>query len=149
MTARFETFTVRIAKISRSIRRIKDQGMAEYGLKSVHVSCLYYLYRQDGLTLTELAERCEEDKATICRAVDFLERNGFLTRTPTAGRRYKSPLLLTEQGRAIGQQVAEKVDALLDQISVALTERERAEFYRSLTAISDLLEKIAEQSGNE
>ena len=41
MDPRFETFTVLINKISRSIKKIKNQEMAEYDLRSVHVSCLY------------------------------------------------------------------------------------------------------------
>ena len=43
MQDRFEAFTVLIAKISRSIRRIKADEMAEYDLKATHVNCLYYL----------------------------------------------------------------------------------------------------------
>ncbi len=42
MRERFETFTVLINRISRDIRRIKNQEMAAYHLRSVHVSCLYY-----------------------------------------------------------------------------------------------------------
>ena len=79
MKERFETFTILINRISRNIRKIKNQEMAEYNLRSPHVSCLYYLYLSDGLTATELCERCEEDKATISRSLDYLETNGYLT----------------------------------------------------------------------
>ena len=77
MKERFEKFTVLINKISRNIRKIKNQEMAEYGLRATHVSCLYYLYAAESLTATELCERCEEDKATISRSIDYLEENGF------------------------------------------------------------------------
>ena len=80
MQERFETFTVLINRISRDIRRIKNQEMAVYHLRSAHVSCLYYIYSLDGVTSAELCEHCEEDKATISRAVDYLETNGFLLR---------------------------------------------------------------------
>ena len=59
MEERFELFTALITKISRSIKKIKNQEVEEYGLRSPHVSCLYYLYITDGLTATELCERCE------------------------------------------------------------------------------------------
>ena len=78
MKERFETFTVLIAKINRNIRKIKNQEMAEYDLRSPHISCLYYLYSTNGLTATELCERCEEDKATISRSLDYLEKNGYI-----------------------------------------------------------------------
>ena len=79
MTERFETFTVLINRISRNIRKIKNQEMAEYDLRSAHVSCLYYIYTSENTTATELCEKCEEDKATISRALDYLEQNGFIT----------------------------------------------------------------------
>lgn len=50
MNERFETFTVLIAKISRNTRKIKNQEMAEYDLRSAHISCLYYLYGKDNMT---------------------------------------------------------------------------------------------------
>ena len=77
MDKRFQTFTILINRISRNIRKIKNQEMAEYNLRSAHISCLYYLYLSEGLTATELCELCEEDKATISRAVDYLEKRGF------------------------------------------------------------------------
>jgi DNA-binding MarR family transcriptional regulator len=73
MIERFETFTVLINRISRNIRKIKNQEMAEYKLRSVHISCLYYLYKEAQLLSTDLCERCEEDKATISRALEYLE----------------------------------------------------------------------------
>ena len=148
MQERFETFTVLINRISRDIRRIKNQEMAVYHLRSAHVSCLYYIYSLDGVTSAELCEHCEEDKATISRAVDYLETNGFLLRG-TSAKRYKSPLLLTEKGRDTGKRIAEKIDGVLETISHALTEEERIEFYRSLSTISRSLDAIAQSSGKQ
>ena len=53
MEERFQTFTVLIANVNRYIRRIKTEEMAEFQLKSHHVSCLYYLYRDKELTAKE------------------------------------------------------------------------------------------------
>ena len=144
MTERFETFTVLINRISRSIRKIKNQEMAEYGLRSAHVSCLYYLYIGQEVTATELCERCEEDKATISRALDFLETNGYLTCQSQHTKRYKSPLVLTEKGQLVGKQIAQKISGVLDRVSTDLTEGERAEFYRCLSLISENLEMISQ-----
>ena len=145
MQERFETFTVLINRISRDIRRIKNQEMASYHLRSAHVSCLYYIYSLDGVTSAELCEHCEEDKATISRAVDYLETNGFLLRG-TSAKRYKSPLLLTEKGRDAGKRIAEKIGGILETVSHALTEKERIEFYRCLSTISRSLEAIVQNS---
>ena len=147
MEERFEIFTVLINRISRNIRKIKNQEMADYGLRSAHVSCLYYIYRAETITATELCEKCEEDKATISRALDYLEKNEFITCLSPNTKRYKSPLVLTEKGSVVGKKIADKIDGVLDQISVGLTEEERQSFYRYLSIISNSLEAIANKEG--
>ena len=142
MKERFETFTVLINRISRNIRKIKNQEMAEYHLRSAHVSCLYYLYTNTGATATDLCERCEEDKATISRALDYLEENGYITCEMKTAKRYKTPLLLTEKGNAVGKKIADKISGVLDAVSDGLSEDERIAFYRSLSVISESLEAI-------
>ena len=145
MEHRFETFTVLIAKINRCIRKIKNLEMAEYGLRSAHISCLYYLYGEHDLTATDLCERCEEDKATISRALDYLESNGYITCESKSAKRYKSPLLLTEKGKEVSRQIAEKINRVLDEVSAGLSEAERVSFYRSLSIISNHLEQVCDQ----
>ena len=149
MEKRFETFTVLINRISRYIRKIKNQEMAEYNLRSAHISCLYYLYAARGLTATELCERCEEDKATISRALEYLEVNGFVSCDAKNAKRYKSPLLLTEKGTAFGKMISEKIDCVLEEVSVGLTEEERLSFYHGLTTISESLEAVAKNRGKQ
>ena len=143
MQQRYETFTVLINRISRNVRKIKNQEMAEYDLRSVHISCLYHLYLSDGLTATELCERCEEDKATISRGLDYLEQRGYLTCASKSQKRYKSPLTLTDKGAEVGKKIADKIDGVLEQISDGLTEEERVAFYRSLAIVSNSLDAVA------
>jgi len=139
---RFETFTVLINRISRNIRKIKNQEMAEYNLRSAHVSCIYYIYTLGGATATDLCERCEEDKATISRALDYLDESGYINRERDSVKRYKTPIHLTEKGVEVGKKIADKINNLLDRVSDGLTEEQRVDFYRSLSVISDCLEKF-------
>ena len=146
MKERFQTFTSLIAKISRNIKKIKNQEMAEYGLRSVHVTCLYYLYAAKSLTATELCELCEEDKATISRAIVWLEDNGYLICKSKSAKRYKSPLFLTEKGIEAAKKIATKIDGVLNIISESLPDEELVSFYRSLSIISEKLEKLTKIS---
>ena len=143
MEERFETFTVLIGRINRNIRKIKNQEMASYQLKSIHISCLYYLYSAGSLTAAELCERCEEDKAAVSRALDYLEKEGYLEASDKNAKRYRHPLHLTEKGVQASSIIAAKIDAVLEEINSSLTEQERLAFYRSLTAISNRLDAIA------
>ena len=149
MEERFKIFTVLIANISRSIRRIKTEEMAEFNLKSPHVSCLYYLYKANSLTSKELCDICEEDKANISRSIKHLEENGYITCSPKTQKRYQTPLELTEKGREVGRQIAEKIDNVLELASEGLSEENRKIFYQSLALISGNLQKICERYGEE
>ncbi len=145
MKERFETFTVRIASISRNVRRIKTDAMAEFDLRSHHVSVLYYIYREDALTAKELCDLCEEDKANISRSIKYLEEHGFLYCESSARKRYLAPLMLTEKGKTAGKRLAEKIDEVLHAVSEGVSEEDRIIFYRSLKQISDNLQRICDK----
>lgn len=148
MEERFKTFTIQIAKISRCIRKIKTEEMAELDLKSLHVSCLYYLYKENGsLTAKELCDICEEDKAAVSRSLLSLENEGFLTCSSKTEKRYKSPISLTPKGQAVGKIIADKIDNILNLASEGLSEEDRIIFYKSLILISDNLQKICDEYG--
>lgn len=143
MEQRFETFTVLINRIGRSIKRLKAGQMAQLELKGPYVSCLYYLYRCGPMTAAELCERCDEDKAAISRSLDSLERGGYLQ--PQAGKKYKSKLLLTDLGRKTGEEVSGRIERILLSAGAGLTEQERQIMYGALEKISVNLEKIEKE----
>lgn len=143
MEERFEIFTVLLNRINRNIRKIKNEEMAKYELRSPHVSCLYYLYISKELTSKELCERCEEDKATISRSLEYLETNGYIVCKSDSKKRYNSPFELTERGIRAGKRIADKIAAVLDEISTGISEEDRVVFYRSLNIISENIDKVA------
>ena len=151
MENRFETFTVLIASINRSIRRIKTEEMSEHGLKSPHVSCLYYLHKNPSMTAAELCEVCDEDKAAVSRSLLYLENNGFLVREGSAnervregGKHYRSPLALTEKGSETARRLAERIDRVLEIVSIGVSEEERAIMYRTLKQIDANLRTLCD-----
>ena len=145
MNERFETFTVLIAKINRSIRKLKNQEMSEYGLRSSHISCLYYLYVKGALTAKELCIVCEEDKANISRSIAFLEGEGYITCGKETSKRYLTPLHLTPKGERVAAEIAERIGEVLQQAGNGLCEADRAVLYRSLELIASNLHEICRQ----
>lgn len=145
MDERFQTFTVLVTRIARAIRKIKTEEMAEFDLKSPHVSCLYYLFKEKSLTAKELCDICSEDKAAISRSIDYLETSGYLSCEVTSGKRYKAPLFLTEKGKLIGGKIAEKIDSILDKASEGLSDSHRLIMYDSLELICRNLEQLCEK----
>lgn len=135
----FESFVISVLKLYRIVQRIKNYEMREYGLKSIHVMCIYYLNeREEGLTSGELMRLTHEDKAAISRAIGQLREKNCVEYD--AGK-YNSRVRLTEEGKIIAQSVAEKSDRAVEAGSANFTEEERATFYGSLNEISENLEE--------
>ena len=149
MEERYKTFTLLISKISRCIRKIKTNEVEEVELKSPHVSCLYYLYQQDGMTSKELCDICDEDKGAISRSIEFLRNKGFIEMSSNSEKRHKSPLNLTQKGKEIGLVLSQKIDKVLETASVGLSEENRKNFYDSLILISNNLQKICDKYGDD
>ena len=149
MQERFKTFTVLISKINRSIKKIKTEEMDEFNLKSHHVSCLYYLYKSNSLTAKELCDICAEDKAALSRSLEDLERNGYIECDSNLKKRYRSSLTLTEKGKLVSECIANKIDKILDQASIGLSEYNRKILYESLSIINNNLEKICKNYKGE
>ena len=145
MEERFKTFTVFMTKIRRSIQRIKTEEMAEYNLKSPHVSCLYYLNQYGKMTATELCDICDEDKAAISRSVLQLEKEGYVKCSDNNKKRYRADIELTEKGRMIADGVSKKVDKILEIAGEGLSEEDRSVMYKGLAIISGNLEELCKK----
>lgn len=145
MEDRFKKFTILINRIIRNIHKLKSEEMGRLGLKSTHVSCLYYLYREGDMTARELCDICDEDKGAISRAIEFLEEDGYLTCSSKTEKRYKSPIQLSEKGKEIGEFICNKVDGFLEKASEGLSEENRKIFYESLDLISNNLQRLCEK----
>ena len=145
MENRFETFTVLLASINRSIRRIKNEEIKKYDLKATHVSCIYFLYKEGHLTSRELCTLCEEDKANISRTIEYLEQKGLIICTQQGQKRYRAALELTEAGANIGKFIANKVNEILDLASEGMSDEERRNLYNSLELINRNLLSLCEE----
>lgn len=133
-------------KINRSIRKLKTDEMKKWGLKTHHVSCLYYLYKSNGLTATELGDLCIEDKASLSRAIDTLEDEGYLVCNSSTIKRYRSPLELTEKGREVGKSISDRIDSVLMATSDGVSDEDRTIMYSALEKISASLEALCEDA---
>ena len=142
---RFERFTVLITNITRSIRKIKNEEMSRWGLRSHHVSCIYYLYTKGALTSKKLCDLCNEDKANVSRTIDYLEAEEFVTQRSNSRKRYNAQYQLTEKGRSVGGIIADRIHEVITSASGALSEEERSIMYHCLEMINDKLGAISDE----
>lgn len=154
MIDRFEKLTAGVSQIYKNIQRIKKHRMNSIGLKGTHVMCIYYLNQYpNGLTASDLCDKCREDKAGISRILSDLEHNGYIiyeqTNTLNEKKKYRARAILTEKGR----ESASKVNELILNATLAggmgLTDEERKIFYRVLFKISDNLTALCAELDKE
>lgn len=136
---RFATFTALIQQIERSIFRIKTKKMAEYDLKAIHATCLYFISKHpEGISASEIVKKSGEDKASISRALSLLSDRGFIKSSqPTRSKTYKDHLTLTTEGEEIATYVTKEVDLALDTAAHNISDTERTLLYQSLTTIQE------------
>ena len=152
MISRYSKFTTLISNINRAINHIKSEEMQQFGLKSFHVSCLYYINRfEDGLTASELCNLCEEDKGAISRSIDFLESNGFVMyqNDDINKKKYRAKLFLTDKGKKVADRVNKITENAVEIGSKGLTQQERETLYKCLDIISNNLNKYCENQGEK
>ncbi|MBR4952950.1 MAG: winged helix-turn-helix transcriptional regulator [Oscillospiraceae bacterium] len=141
MLDRFETFVSGISRCHRSIQKIKNAEMTEFGLRGTHVMCLFYLSRHsEGLTAAQLSALTFEDKAAVSRTLRELRSLDYITESaPETGRKYRAVIRLTDSGNKIAGKVSVLINRWVDSGGSGLTETEREIFYRALDKIADNL----------
>lgn len=142
MYERYKNFTVMLLRIQRAIQKIKNAEVAEFCLKSSHVSCLYYLYKEKTLTAKELCDICGEDKSHVSHSLHYLEENGYIVCRSNAKKRYNAPFFLTEKGSEAASHIAAKIDEIFAPAGEGVSDEERAVLYSSLARITENLEKV-------
>ncbi|MGN1002489.1 MAG: MarR family winged helix-turn-helix transcriptional regulator [Oscillospiraceae bacterium] len=138
MSERFEHFVGLIASINKSIQKIKNLEMREFGLKGPHVMSLYYLSKHpDGLTAAELCRRIDVDKAATSRALSQLLEGGYVCYPERKdGRKYRAKVTLTARGAEVAGQIDQIIDRIVDAVGLGLEPEDRRVMYRSLGIVA-------------
>jgi DNA-binding MarR family transcriptional regulator len=75
-----DALVFRFEDVPRQLRRLLDAALESYGLSRTQWRLLAYVFRQDGLTQSELARLLELERATVGQAIDALEAKKLITR---------------------------------------------------------------------
>lgn len=108
--------TVRTA---RSMKKMLDARLSEFGVTSSQHTVLSTLAEDDGLSLSEIGKRIYLDKPAITGLADRLEKDGLVERRRTSEDRRVIRLYLTEKGQNLLQRfekIATEVDQELVQV---------------------------------
>lgn len=143
MVHRFEDFVNLINTAYKDIQKIKSYEVKDMGLKSSHVMCMFYLGEsEEGLTCTELGDKCKEDKAAVSRNLKYLSEKGYVTVVGDENQKYRLRNVLTEEGKEAYEKLNVTISSAVERFSAGLTQKEREAFYKYLGKIIDNFEKF-------
>ncbi len=124
---------------SRLLRRAFDEQVRSLGVTGPQARLLFYLTRWEGENQGFYAEQLDVEPITLCRMVDRMEEAGMVERRQDPADRRARRLFLTKRSREVLPVLKECIDKLLENMLTGITEAERANFARTLTAIGENL----------
>ena len=141
---RFSPFVLFTERISKNMKRIADEKMEPYGLRSSHVMCILQLEKNEGgLSSTALAEACGVDKAFISRITAELMEKKYIVKDENAKGKYKTKFVLTESGQEINRIIVGVLKECFEHVDSKLSVKKLEIFYEMLekidSGISDLI----------
>ena len=136
---RFDAFSDCYMSAAKSITKLKEKGMAPYGLSSVHTRCIRSLNEHSsGLTRMQISKCCGVDKAQISRVIGELREKGYITDN-SASSGYKAKIVLTESGRIVAEQVNGMILNINNFVSGDIPDEKIAVFYEVFEQICENL----------
>lgn len=142
MLERFEQFTALISSIERSIQKLERDEMIRCGGKGAYAQYLVLFSREpEGLTLQELCDRSDRDKAAVSRMLAEMTEKG-LVRPMEADRIYRQRYGLTELGLQTCRFVEQRAVAAVTGADSGLDQAQRAVFYGTLERIAANLDRM-------
>ena len=145
-TERFTPFVLYIERISKNIKRIADEKMAPYGLRSAHVMCIMQIGKtEEGLSSSELSEACGVDKAFISRVTAELIEKGHIAKADGTEGKYKIKFELTESGRQINREIVNIVMECIDKVDAHISVKKLEIFYELLGGIDRGIETLVKK----
>jgi len=131
-----ETLSYRLLKATKASRPAVWPVLAELGLHPGQDLLLSRLWQADGITQAELVAQIKVEPPTVTKALQRLERAGFLRREPGPGR--TRTIHRTEAGRALQEPVERAWRAADEQITAELSPAEVAHLAELLGRIAQL-----------
>jgi MarR family transcriptional regulator for hemolysin len=129
--------------VARLLRTTYDRRMKALGLTRSQWWVLTHLYRNDGVTQSELAEILEVEKPTLGRLLDRLEANGWVQRKEHSEDRRAKRVFLTDEVAPAMNAMREAAAELRRDALAGLTTLQQSQFVDTLIAVK------ANLGGNE
>ena len=101
MLAFEESLNYQLIQVMKEHRQRAEEALSQLGLHVSQELILFVLWREEGLSQSELAAHLRVELPTVTKAVQRMERAGLLIRQPDEEDTRVSRVYMTEQGRGL------------------------------------------------
>lgn len=102
---------------------------------------LNIIANNDGITAIELASLTNRKRSTITKALQSLEKNGYIEKKTSSDKR-KLPIYITPKGKELNEEVLKNIKSIWSDLEKKITEEEK-------NTVINLLKKIKEDLKEE
>jgi MarR family transcriptional regulator for hemolysin len=134
-----------INDVARLMRTAYDRRVRDLGLTRSQWWVLNHLFRNDGVTQSELAEVLEIERPTLGRLLDRLEAKGWVRREHDARDRRAWRVHLTDAVEPAMRRLRKVAAELRSDALAGLSERERERFVDTLLAVKANLQRMTKE----
>lgn len=134
--------------VARLLRTTFDRRVKGMGLTRSQWWVLLHVFRNDGVTQSELADILEIEKATLGRLIDRLETNGWLTRESDAHDRRAKRIHLTQAVEPAMKSMRLAAAELRRDALAGLSLEQQEQFVDTLLSVKNNLMKPENAAAN-
>ena len=128
--------------VARLMRTTFDRRVKALGLTRSQWWVLNHLFRNDGVTQSELADILEVKKATLGRLLDRMEQKGWVRREGHAGDRRAKRVFLTEEVEPALKTMRTAAAEVRREAISGLSAAQQEQFVDALLAIKGNLSRL-------
>jgi DNA-binding MarR family transcriptional regulator len=107
------------------MQRLLNRRMADQGASLARTKLLLFLDKRGAARAADIAEFFDNAPRTVTEAIDGLERDGLVQRTPDARDRRVKQVSITEEGRRVIGETEPLRQELIESIFGVLSDDER------------------------
>ena len=123
------------------MRRLIDAHLSAQGASMARLKLLAYLAEQPRRS-TDIASFFDQAPRTVTQAIDSLEQNGLVSRSPVAGDRRAKLVQITDTGRAMLEQGLPLFDGIVASTFGSLTAEELAGLDAAILHLGQIVEEL-------
>ncbi|MBV7314569.1 MarR family winged helix-turn-helix transcriptional regulator [Shewanella sp. NIFS-20-20] len=137
---RYEHLGYLVSHLNVTLQHELDERLKRYQLDIKLWPVLFTLWQEEGITQTELSKRCDVANYTMTRLLDQLQVLGYITRHQEADNRRAFKIFLTDDAKALEQDLVYEAEKVNQKYLASLSEDERQALIALLTKVNRSLD---------